>query len=306
VTAPSLNIRSGPGTSFALLMTVPQGSVLNVLEVQGDWIKIKLGTGEGYVSAQYVNLGTTKPATGFLIEQSELLDIGLVPERVIPAQAENTSEAIVAGTWNSFGGLVGPLAKLLNIPASSVVAVLAAESGGRTFGPDGRIIIRFEVHLFYRNWGEQNQAVFNRYFAYDTSAPANAWKSHRWRPDENSQWQNVHTDQKQEWTVFEFARKLDDTSALFSTSMGAPQVMGFNFRRLGYDSVQRMFENFTRSAHAQVIAMFDFVKGTGATSEAIGALQKGDFLTFASIYNGPPTPRRMATSSGAIQTSTTG
>lgn len=84
-----------------------------------------------------------------------------------------------------------------------------------------------------------------------------------------------------------FARQLDDTAALQSISMGAPQIMGFNFRRLGYESVQQMFERFNTSLHAQIIGIFDFVKGSGASSQATEALQRRDYVTFASIYNGP-------------------
>ncbi len=91
------------------------------------------------------------------------------------------------------------------------------------------------------------------------------------------------------------ARALDDTSALSSISMGAPQVMGFNYRRLGYDSVQSMFYQFSRSANAQLLAMFDFVRGTSSSSSAIDALKNRDYLTFANIYNGPANAQTYST-----------
>jgi hypothetical protein len=216
-----------------------------------------------------------------------LLTLDLVPTRVIPAQAANASAAAVARTWNSYGGLVGKLSGLLNVPMNGIVAVLAAESGGNCFGPDGRLIIRFENHLFYANWGEQNQDTFNRFFAFDRSAPANAWKGHLWRRDEKSQWQSFHGNQDLEWQALTTARALNDTAALYSTSMGAPQILGSNYRRVGYDTAQRMFYQFARSAPAQLIALFDYVKGMNASSPAIQALQRQDNLTFANVYNGP-------------------
>jgi uncharacterized protein YraI len=290
----SLNVRAGPGTSFEILLTVNQGTVFNVISIQGDWIKVRVGTGEGYVAAQYVDLTTTKPSTGFLIEQEDLLTLDLVPARLIPTQAANASAAAVARAWNSYGGLIGKLAALLKIPTSTVVAVVAAESGGSGFGPEGRLIIRFENHLFYQYWGQQHQDTFNRFFAFDMSSPANAWKGHLWRRDDRSPWLSFHGNQDLEWQVLTTARALDDTAALFSVSMGASQVVGFNYRRVGYDTVQRMFYQFARSAPAQIIALFDYVKGMNPSSPAILALQRRDYLTFANIYNGPGNARTYA------------
>jgi uncharacterized protein YraI len=286
VKTPNLNVRAGPGTDYGVVTTVTQGAVLNVLDGQGDWIKVRVGMDEGYVAAQYVDLTTTKPSTGFLIEQLDLLSVNLPAARIIPPQPANASAAVVARTWNNYGGLIGKLAAMLSVPVSSVVAVLAAESGGNCFGPDGRLIIRFENHIFYNYWGQQHPETFNRFFAFDTSAPANAWKGHLWRRDENSPWQSFHGNQDLEWQVLIIARALDDTAALSSISMGAPQIMGFNFRRIGYNSVQRMFSEFAHSAHVQLLALFDFVKGMNANAPAIQALQNRDYLAFAKMYNG--------------------
>jgi murein DD-endopeptidase MepM/ murein hydrolase activator NlpD len=193
----------------------------------------------------------------------------------------------VANNWNNFGNLMSTLSNRLNIPVAGLIAVLVAESSGRVFGADGRMIIRFENHLFYRSWGEKNADTYNKFFRFDTSSPKNNWKNHQWRPNAESDWQNFHGTQSKEWDVLAFARALDDTAALSSISMGAPQTMGFNYKLLGYESVQHMFDSFSRSAHAQLLGMFDFVKGPGTTSPAIKALQAKDYLTFASTYNGP-------------------
>jgi len=287
VIATSLNIRSGPGTNYDIVMPVSQGTVLNVIEQQGDWVKVRVGVGEGYVSAKYVDLTTRKAATSFLIEQSELLSASLPAARQIGTIGLNSSELMVARIWNSYGALLGKLAAQLSIPVNATVAVLAAESGGNAFDPSGRLIIRFENHIFYQYWGAARADVFNRYFTFDTSSPANGWRGHLWRPDENSAWLPFHGNQDAEWRVLTLARALDDTAALSSISMGAPQIMGFNYKRLGYDKVQTMFYQFARSANAQILGLFDFVRGMDAASPAIKALRSRNYLTFASIYNGP-------------------
>ncbi len=282
-----LRLRAGPGTTFSILTTLNRGQVVDVLEQQGDWARVRSGTIEGFAATQFLNITTGESLAGFLIERPDLLEMDLQPDRFIPTDGLQGAELAVARTWNELGNLLSRLADLLRIPVSAVVAVLVAESSGRTFAADGRMIIRFENHVFFRLWGERNADLFNRHFRFDTSSPRNHWKGHQWRPSVESEWQAFHGTQSREWEVLTFARALDDTAALSSISMGAPQVMGFNFKRLGYESVQHMFDQFARSAHAQLLAMFDLVKGPGATSPAIQALQNRDYLTFASSYNGP-------------------
>jgi len=83
--------------------------------------------------------------------------------------------------------------------------------------------------------------------------------------------------------VLEFARRLDDTAALNSISMGAPQIMGFNFSSLGFASVQDMFEKFSKDIRYHIIGFFDFV---AATKPMLEALKKQDFSGFAKLYDG--------------------
>jgi len=287
VTARALNVRSAPSTSARILGTVQLGTRFQVLGRQGDWLRVRYNNSEAFIAAAFV-----KPATsgftleGYLIEEPELLDVRMQPEKLIPLQPEGSTEAAVARAWNLYGGLLQRLSDLLSIPVDAIVGVLIAESGGAAFGEDGRMIIRFENHIFWRYWGQSNAALFDQHFTFDRTSPARAWRGHQWRPDAESAWISFHGNQSLEWQVFTFARNLDETSAMLSTSMGAPQIMGFNFKRLGYESVQQMFERFSSSAHAQIIGVFDFVKGAAATSPAIQALQRRDYLTFASIYNG--------------------
>jgi hypothetical protein len=287
VTARALNVRSAPSTSAPILTTVQLGTRLQVLGRQGDWLRVRHNSGEAFVAAAFVK-PTTSGFTleGFLIEEPELLEVRMQPEKLIPPQPQGTTEAAVARAWNIYGGLLSRLGDLLSIPVDVIVGVLVAESGGAAFGADGRMIIRFENHIFWRYWGQSNAAIFDQHFRFDRTSAARAWRDHQWRPDTQSDWISFHGDQTLEWRVFTFARNLDETAAMLSISMGAPQIMGFNYKRLGYESVQQMFERFSNSAHAQIIGIFDFVKGAAATSPAIQALQRRDYITFASIYNG--------------------
>ncbi|GAB4547667.1 MAG: hypothetical protein OHK0023_09480 [Anaerolineae bacterium] len=283
-----LNVRRGPGTQHDIVGQAQLGQKFDVLGRQGDWLRIAFNGQDAFISATFVKPASTGfTLEGFLVEEPELLEVRPQPNKLIPPQPNGTTEAAVARTWNVYGGLLGRLSDLLNIPVDVVVGVLVAESGGAAFGPDGRMIIRFENHIFFNLWGRRNEAIFNQFFTFDRTSAARGFRGHQWRPDVNQAFRDFHGNQASEWEVLTFARQLDDTAALQSISMGAPQIMGFNFRRLGYESVQQMFERFNTSLHAQIIGIFDFVKGSGASSQATEALQRRDYVTFASIYNGP-------------------
>lgn len=49
----SLNVRSGPGTSYSILGALKTGNTASVVAVCGKWYKIKYGSGYGYISSAY-------------------------------------------------------------------------------------------------------------------------------------------------------------------------------------------------------------------------------------------------------------
>ncbi|CAA6807845.1 MAG: Unknown protein [uncultured Sulfurovum sp.] len=62
------------------------------------------------------------------------------------------------------------------------------------------------------------------------------------------------------------------------------QVMGFNYKTAGFDSVFEFMESLKVSEANQLEAFFNFVKNTRGCFEA---LQQKDWARFARIYNGP-------------------
>ncbi len=298
VNAPAgLNLRQSASTTAPILNKLPKDTELIVLSGEGtDWLNVRVrSTGQsGFVASQYV---TIRPVTGgidpipvigglpvpvkpgFLAGDSGLFSIILIPSRILPQPADATGSTL-ARIWNSFGGLFEILSSRLNIPVSVVVSVLAAESGGRTGDANGRMIVRFENHIFWNLWGKNNADTFNRFFKFNQTGQT--WTGHQFRDSDTASFGDFHGDQNKEWQVLTFARALNDTAALSSISMGAPQIMGFNFGRVGYNRVQDMFTAFSTSPRAQLISIFDFVRG----GTAVTALQSGDFLSFASSYNG--------------------
>jgi hypothetical protein len=297
VNAPAgLNLRQSASQTAPILNKLPKDTELIILSGEGtDWLQVSVRTTHqvGFVFAQYVTIRppvidpnpggggglivTVKP--GYLAGDSGLFSVTLTPSRPITAPADG-SGATLARIWNNFGGLFEILAARLNIPVSVVVAVLAAESGGRTGDANGRMIIRFENHIFWNLWGKNNADTFNRFFKFNQTGQT--WTGHQFRSSEAQPFADFHGNQDREWAALTFARNLNDTAALSSISMGAPQIMGFNFGRVGYLKVQDMFTAFSTSPRAQLISIFDFVRG----GPALTALQTGDFLGFANSYNG--------------------
>lgn len=286
VTASTLNVRPDPSTQNDPVGKLERGTQVEVLEQQGGWYRIRSGSLTGFVFGDFLTIREPQPVIGFLCVDPELCACPLEPARgegIDPAAATGSVRRSVAETWNQYGGLLKVLSSTIDIDPAAAAAVLVVESGGKAF-VDGRMVIRFENHIFYDHWGKSNPTTFRNHFTF---APAKRWTEHKFRADRNAPFTSFHGNQSNEWRVFELARGLNESAAMRSISMGAPQIMGFNHAAIGYDSVQAMFNNFQSDVRFQILGMFDFIKGAGSTSRMVQALQRGQFEQFATRYNGP-------------------
>lgn len=286
VTASSLNVRTAPDVSSTRLTALPRDTVVEVKERVGGWYRIRHGAVEGFVSGDYLRLQLPAAGAGFLAARDDLRAVPLQPphsETIQLGPHATRSERSVAATWNSFGGLLRPLSETIGIPTPAAVSVLCVESGGQGY-VDGRMVIRFENHVFFDHWGKRNPARFAAHFTFDR---ARRWQGHKFRPGNSGPFAAFHGDQKAEWRVFDFARTLSEPAAMRSISMGAPQIMGFNHAMIGYDSVREMFDAFSSDVRFQILGLFDFIKGSGSSSRMVQALERGQFDQFATLYNGP-------------------
>lgn len=149
------------------------------------------------------------------------------------------------------------------IPPAVALAVADVESGGSSgFAKNGRMIIRFEPYTFKDRSGKDPPPV-------------------------------KRGGQDREWGMLEAAMQIDREAALKSISMGMFQIMGFNYKTVGYPSVQAMFDAYSNSQDAQVQGFFDFVSSVSGDEYQDGpsikldeAARKGNFLAFARGYNG--------------------
>ncbi len=288
----TINVRSAPRTDPSTdVGDLAQAQRLEVIGTIEDWFIARV-----YVSAQFTDIlnpnDHSQPGGPFDMPRNspltlaEFQALSLTPaqRRVAPngaAQAAFTAARI----WNKYGGLLEPLANKIGIDPGVAVAVVAVESSGSGFGADGRMIIRFENHLFWSNWGKANAATYNQFFQFNQTVK---WTGHKFRTQANAPWQDVHTSsQASEWTALTQARTFDDQAAKQSISMGLGQILGSNHRVIGYDTVDAMFDAFSADERFQLLGFFNFVKND---QRQVNALQANDFVAFARIYNGSGQP----------------
>ncbi len=253
-----------------------------------------------YLSAQYSQVVGDQPApqpapqpppggldvpSGSPLTLAELQAMFLSPTKTLNAPSGAGQSALnAARIWNKYGGVLEPLAARIGIDKGAAVAVIAVESGGSGMGPDGRMIIRFENHLFWAYWGKTNPAAYNQYFVFDQNT---SWKGHQYRTQPNGPWLDVHQNQNSEWAAFNLASTINAVAAKKSISMGLTQILGANYGAIGYASPDAMFAAFAADEKFQLLGFFNFVKND---QRQITALQNRDYVGFARIYNGPGQP----------------
>ncbi len=289
VTARRLNVRKQPNTESQVLGVLQKGDVVNILKEFDEWLKINYGEREGFIYKTYVDFNDvplvvdpTQSSTTYFYQRKDLKAVPLEAKKQLSLPSDY-NDKIAAKTWNAYGNLVQKISKELRIDIKTALSVLCVESHGHGFA-DGKLIIRFENHVFDMFWGKNHPKEFWQHFKYDKSSRRNG---HYFRENAKGKWEVCHTSQEMEWKVLQFAMKLDQTAALKSISMGAPQVMGFNYKFIGYSSPQEMFEFFKKDIRYHIFALFDFCK---YKPERIRYLQKRDFYSFSKEYNGPANP----------------
>lgn len=156
-----------------------------------------------------------------------------------------------------------------NIPPAVALAIADVESGGGSgFAKDGKMIIRFEPHIFK----DQTEKIMGKEVAPPLFKRGG---------------------QKEEWDMLNAAIAVNREAALKSISMGMFQIMGFNHKLVGYPDVESMFAAYSTDQKAQIKGFFDFctkVKGNekqGAPDIRLDeAARKGLWTVFARGYNG--------------------
>jgi hypothetical protein len=152
----------------------------------------------------------------------------------------------------------------LDCQIAAVRAVVAVESAGGGFLPDGRPKILFEAKYFHKLTGGK----------YDKSNPNIS--SPVWNP-------KLYKGGAREWDRLNQALALDHDAALQSASWGLFQIMGANYKLCGFDNVNDFVAAMEKSEGDQLKAFIGFVK----SQKLDGFLRTRNWASFAKGYNGP-------------------
>lgn len=195
--------------------------------------------------------------------------------------AESTAQAQMGLTLADFQAA----AAALGCTSAQIRAVWQVESGGGWFtdmradilaldGPGGFLDgphlpkILFEAHVFDRHTG-------GRFRDSHPNLSSRVWN------------RKLYIGGQGEYVRLRKAMQLDRHAALMSASVGGAQIMGFNHRLAGYDTVEGFWEAMKVSQAAHLKAFVSFIKSRKLVS-ALKAISSSaaDCIAFAKGYNG--------------------
>lgn len=200
------------------------------------------------------------------------------PEPDAPAPTPDSPHhlGVIEEDW-----IISSLARVLGIDVCVAKAILVVESNRNFFNEFGRPTIRFENHIFCQLTKDACPDLFK----HDNEYP---WLGHKYRKSTGHNWIVQHTgDQGIEEDALDLAKILNRKAAFSAIAMGAPQIMGFNHHRIGYDTAEEMYKAFSHKKYGkynQIVGMFTFVS---TSHNILSAARELRFNDFAVGYNGP-------------------
>lgn len=161
-------------------------------------------------------------------------------------------------------------AESFGVEPCAVQVVVDVESSGSSFLPDGRPKILFEGHMFWKELKKRG---------IDPAPLAAKYPNIVYPKWDKSQDKGGAA----EWESLNCAALLNKEAALCSASYGLFQIMGFNHRAAGFDTVQVFVDAQKESEAMQLQSFCAFMRSEGL----VPFLRKLDWAGFARRYNGP-------------------
>lgn len=178
-------------------------------------------------------------------------------------------------------------ANLLGCEVAAIKAVITVETGNRggfllnkdinplSENPNDYSdypVILFEGHIFYKQL--KNKGIDPEKFT-NTDTVDILYKS----------WTKAYYGSKwKEYDRLDRACQIDNEAALLSCSYGLGQIMGFNYKSCGYNSIFDFTEAMGESEGKQLLAFCNFIK---SNKKLLDSLRVKDWKIFAYNYNGP-------------------
>lgn len=159
-------------------------------------------------------------------------------------------------------------AERLDVPLASIKAVNEVESRGRGFLPDGRPVILFERHVFWKQLAEHGVDPLQ----YPDRASI------------LSRQRGGYAGGAAEYVRLASAAQISEAAAFEAASWGLFQIMGYHWKALGFPDVAAFVAAQRRSEGEQLAAFTAFIL---ADPELHRALKGRKWAQFARRYNGP-------------------
>lgn len=168
------------------------------------------------------------------------------------------------------------IASKIGLDYGSLMAFISVESSGNGFTSDGKLIIQFEPAYFHKYLTQ-----FNIAHTY-SSTFINGKKEYIIQVG-NDKIENGVEGEASEWIAFDTAYRISANAAMLSTSIGLPQIMGFNYAELEYSSVGDMYDDFKKGEYQQVEGLAKLLHNN---TPLYTALRLKDWKKCARLYNG--------------------
>lgn len=196
----------------------------------------------------------------------------LEPTGVYDQATQDVLDPFIRKKYITMDSLAGA-ADMLGVTTAHVRAVCDVEAGGSGFLPDGRVDILFERHHFYNALSKKlNQNQLNLL----TKNEANLVNKSP----------GGYYGNEAEYKRFARAMVIDRASAIYATSFGMFQIMGFNYQFAGYQSLEEFYDSMLESEvnHLTAFVRFNMKYRSGILQRS---LKVNDWTSYASNYNGP-------------------
>lgn len=199
--------------------------------------------------------------------------------RLISLKAPSTNERLDRQEFIDIGASYG-------VPASHLAAVTRTEARGKSYNADARLKILYEPHVFHRvtkgkyagrtvkiQWGDK---ILDFKFSYRN------WKRLTYKQANDPNYFHVYKlNQQERWALLVKLYEIEP-KALEACSWGAWQILGENWRSLGYASAWDMVETLYKGEAENFGAFIRFCR----KNNVLTALRKGQWLKFGKGYRG--------------------
>lgn len=153
----------------------------------------------------------------------------------------------------------------IGVGEDEIHAFIDVETRGSGFDDHGRPRILFERHKFYK-YLKPNRDKLDKAIRAGLANPKTGG----------------YGKESEQYGKLLRAMDIDEHAALYACSWGLGQVMGFNHKLAGYDTVEAMVEAFKDDEENHLNAAVTFIINTGLAN----ALKTHDWAAFAKGYNG--------------------